>query len=84
MCATKVGREKLRQKGIYPVLRELDKATSSTSPSALTNGNADTQEDESEFRNTLHALIGVLIRYEEEMHLPEETFSLRHLEEKEI
>ncbi|KAI1721207.1 protein HGH1 like protein [Ditylenchus destructor] len=73
LCATKVGRETLRKKGIYPLLRELDKATSKEiQPSA--------DEAQLEFQNTLHALIGVLIRYESEMEISEDTFSIRHLQ----
>ncbi|KAI1729367.1 protein HGH1 like protein [Ditylenchus destructor] len=73
LCATKVGRETLRKKGIYPLLRELDKATSKEIQSTA-------NEAQLEFQNTLHALIGVLIRYESEMEISEDTFSIRHLQ----
>uniref|UniRef100_A0A0N5CGR5 Protein HGH1 homolog n=1 Tax=Strongyloides papillosus TaxID=174720 RepID=A0A0N5CGR5_STREA len=70
LCATKVGRNTLRSKGVYPLLREFDKATS--------DSNVKLKMADQE--NTLHALIGVLIRYEEEMEIPNDLYSIRNLE----
>uniref|UniRef100_A0A0N4ZNE0 Protein HGH1 homolog n=1 Tax=Parastrongyloides trichosuri TaxID=131310 RepID=A0A0N4ZNE0_PARTI len=70
LCATKIGRNILRSKGVYPLLREFDKATSDSKATLML---ADQE-------NTLHALIGVLIRYEEEMEIPDDLHSIRNLE----
>lgn len=46
--------------------------------------NESDKKDEISYRleATLHALIGVLIRYESEMCVSDDTFSLRHLNEE--
>ncbi|CEF66082.1 FAM203 N-terminal domain and FAM203 C-terminal domain and Armadillo-like helical domain and Armadillo-type fold domain-containing protein [Strongyloides ratti] len=70
LCATKIGRNVLRSKGVYPLLREFDKATNESE--------AKLKMADQEY--TLHALIGVLIRYEEEMEIPNDLHSIRNLE----
>uniref|UniRef100_A0AC35TH27 Protein HGH1 homolog n=1 Tax=Rhabditophanes sp. KR3021 TaxID=114890 RepID=A0AC35TH27_9BILA len=70
LCATKVGRTTLRAKGVYPLLREFDKATGEKPQ----GGMMVTDQE-----HTLHALIGVLIRYEEEMEVPSDLHSIRDL-----
>lgn len=70
MCATRLGREVLRKKGVYALLREFDRAT---------------QKRGEEQMEVLGALIGVLIRREEEMGLEQleqhddPLTSIRHL-----
>uniref|UniRef100_A0A914E909 Protein HGH1 homolog n=1 Tax=Acrobeloides nanus TaxID=290746 RepID=A0A914E909_9BILA len=72
LCATKIGRTVLRSKGIYPLLRELDKATSQ---SKMENGALKLLNQE----HTLHALIGILIRHEDDMEVPKDLDSIRRL-----
>lgn len=84
-CATKTGRETLRKKGIYTILRELDKSQKSSTEKNNLNllSNNFSEANWGEFKNedrTLHALIGILIQYEEEMEIPDGTFSLRELD----
>jgi len=68
LCATSHGRKVLRSKGIYAILRELDKATS-----------GHVIADEGNFKDTLHSLIGVLIRDEADMCIPHDLVSIRNL-----
>lgn len=44
----------------------------------------ETHDLEYRFEATLHALIGVLIRYESEMCISDDTFSLRNLNNKKV
>lgn len=118
LCATRFGREKLRAKGVYALMREFDKSRrrsgggeqsfalskhlavggwhtdqpageedSASSDAALPPQKSDEQSEETEAEHhmeaVLHALIGILIRVEEEMGVADETFSLRHLKVEE-
>ncbi|PAV74809.1 hypothetical protein WR25_11825 [Diploscapter pachys] len=84
LCATKFGRESLRSKGIYPALRELDK-----SQQAVDRNEQEKQDDKpkmqaigvlgGEEEHTLHALIGILIRYESEMDIDPNLDTIRSL-----
>ncbi|CAI2348894.1 unnamed protein product [Caenorhabditis sp. 36 PRJEB53466] len=73
LCATKHGREVLRAKGVYPAMRELDKATEAA------DGRAGKKLLSSQQEHTLHALIGILIRYESEMDVDPTLNSIRDL-----
>lgn len=81
LCATGLGREMLRRKGIYALLRELDKARGGAGDSAnrilakekaLGNANTllllDSGSDDGNV-DVLRALIGMLIRTEQDMGL---------------
>jgi hypothetical protein len=70
LCATKFGRETLRSKGVYPVLREMDKALKPNRPELTLTDHSD----------TLQALIGVLIRKESEMAVPDDLQTIRNLQ----
>ena len=89
LCATRIGREVLRRKGIYALLREFDKtggqqpaadATIAQGQMLLLNSAGDGQN-----MDVLRALIGILIRDEEDMGLAsrggqeEVEDSIRHL-----
>ncbi|CAD6188449.1 unnamed protein product [Caenorhabditis auriculariae] len=71
LCSTKHGREKLRSKSVYPAMRELDRATTSADDVASQKLLSAEQE------HTLHALIGILIRYEHEMAVDPQLSSIR-------
>ncbi|CAI5444114.1 unnamed protein product [Caenorhabditis angaria] len=77
LCATKHGREHLRQKGVYPAMRELDKSGEAQ------NAGPDSKKARtllsSQEEHTLHALIGILIRYEDEMDVDPSLATIRHL-----
>ncbi|ULU02430.1 hypothetical protein L5515_005031 [Caenorhabditis briggsae] len=73
LCATKHGRQVLRSKGVYPAMRELDKATEEAESKKERKLLSSQQE------HTLHALIGILIRYESEMDVDPELSSIREL-----
>ncbi|KAF1760264.1 hypothetical protein GCK72_008510 [Caenorhabditis remanei] len=73
LCATKHGRETLRSKGVYPAMRELDKATEEAVSKKEHKLLSSQQE------HTLHALIGILIRYESEMDVDPNLPSIRDL-----
>ncbi|CAJ0580255.1 unnamed protein product, partial [Mesorhabditis spiculigera] len=81
LCSTKHGRCSLRKKGAYALLRELDKATSekpdpNAPPPKMRPPTLLAQEE-----HTLHALIGILIRYEEDLGIDTEAVhSLKQLE----
>ncbi|CAJ0567979.1 unnamed protein product, partial [Mesorhabditis spiculigera] len=81
LCSTKHGRCSLRKKGAYALLRELDKATSekpdpNAPPPKMKPPTLLAQEE-----HTLHALIGILIRYEEDLGIDTEAVhSLKQLE----
>ncbi|CAJ0567978.1 unnamed protein product, partial [Mesorhabditis spiculigera] len=82
LCSTKHGRCSLRKKGAYALLRELDKATSEKRP----DPNAPPPKMKpptllAQEEHTLHALIGILIRYEEDLGIDTEAVhSLKQLE----
>ncbi|KHJ97240.1 hypothetical protein OESDEN_02778, partial [Oesophagostomum dentatum] len=81
LCATKHSRERLREKGVYALLRELDKATEDTKsfePGMIGEGGVKLLTAQQE--HTLHALIGILIRYEDEMAIDPSVDSLRSLQ----
>uniref|UniRef100_A0A1I7TWK9 DUF384 domain-containing protein n=1 Tax=Caenorhabditis tropicalis TaxID=1561998 RepID=A0A1I7TWK9_9PELO len=73
LCATKHGRQVLRSKGVYPAMRELDKATEAAEEKKPHKLLSSQQE------HTLHALIGILIRYESEMDVDPNLPSIRDL-----
>ncbi|TKR67382.1 hypothetical protein L596_023543 [Steinernema carpocapsae] len=80
LCATKASREVLRSKGVYYILRELDKATAEpTDPSAPPPKMKLTDQE-----HTLHALIGMLIRYEADLDIDPNLESIRSLGEPRI
>lgn len=80
LCATKASRELLRSKGIYYILRELDKATAEpTDPNAPPPKMKLTDQE-----HTLHALIGMLIRYEADLDIDPNMESIRSLGEPKI
>ncbi|EGT51590.1 hypothetical protein CAEBREN_02920 [Caenorhabditis brenneri] len=74
LCATKHGRQVLRSKSVYPAMRELDKATASEEDSKAQHKLLSSQQE-----HTLHALIGILIRYESEMDVDPDLPSIREL-----
>uniref|UniRef100_F1KYV4 Protein HGH1 homolog n=1 Tax=Ascaris suum TaxID=6253 RepID=F1KYV4_ASCSU len=78
LCATKHGRSVLRAKGVYALLRELDKATSKRDGNAIQNGGMVLLDGA---HSSLHALIGVLIRHESEMNVDPSLSSIRHLQQ---
>ncbi|KIH49770.1 hypothetical protein ANCDUO_20154 [Ancylostoma duodenale] len=81
LCATKHGRELLRDKGAYAILRELDKATegpASFQPGMVSETGMKLLAAQQE--HTLHALIGILIRHEDEMAIDVDVESLRSLQ----
>ncbi|ETN74054.1 hypothetical protein NECAME_13238 [Necator americanus] len=81
LCATKHSRELLRRRGVYAILRELDKATGGnekSQPGLI--GEAGMQLLTAQQEHTLHALIGILIRHEEEMAIESNVESLRLLQ----
>lgn len=78
LCATKHGREVLRAKGVYPAMRELDKGTETAEDKHKKTLLSSQQE------HTLHALIGILIRYESEMDVDPELSSIRELGTSEV
>lgn len=78
LCATRHGREALRKKGVYALLRELDRATTEPADPKAPPPKMRPPQLLAQEEHTLHALIGVLIRYEEEMGV--EGFSLKQLE----
>uniref|UniRef100_A0A0N5ASX9 DUF384 domain-containing protein n=1 Tax=Syphacia muris TaxID=451379 RepID=A0A0N5ASX9_9BILA len=85
LCATKFGREVLRKKGIYYILRELDKATQATAAAANDSVSNRGDTARSTLINTdetsmLHLLIGILIRYESEMAVDPNLESIRNLQ----
>uniref|UniRef100_A0A0K0DLQ9 Protein HGH1 homolog n=1 Tax=Angiostrongylus cantonensis TaxID=6313 RepID=A0A0K0DLQ9_ANGCA len=67
LCSTRTSREYLRKRGVYALLRELDQATEE-----------DTHQ-KSHTEHTLHALIAVLIRDEDEISRDSNFESLRSL-----
>ncbi|KAH7699275.1 Protein Y54H5A.2, partial [Aphelenchoides avenae] len=69
LCATRHGRETLRAKGVYALLRELDKASRPDAHKPIVT----------DHNNALHAVIGVLIRTEAEMEVPSDVHSIRDL-----
>ncbi|VDK46984.1 unnamed protein product [Anisakis simplex] len=83
LCATAYGRNVLRNKGIYALLRELDKSMNKGSSSRSEHkkievGKMVLLENESE--SPLHALIGMLIRDECDIRLSDSDCStIRHL-----
>ncbi|VDL80581.1 unnamed protein product [Nippostrongylus brasiliensis] len=83
LCATRHAREHLRRRGVYALLRELDRASD--------EGDEDKKKPQSGWiggvkllaaqqEHTLHALIGILIRLEDEMEVDPNVASLRALE----
>ncbi|EYC42265.1 hypothetical protein Y032_0537g3111 [Ancylostoma ceylanicum] len=81
LCATKHGREHLREKGAYAILRELDKATEGPAgfqPGMVNESGMKLLAAQQE--HTLHALIGILIRHEDEMAIDVNVESLRSLQ----
>ncbi|CAB3401272.1 unnamed protein product [Caenorhabditis bovis] len=76
LCATKHGRQVLRAKGVYAAMRELDKSgeTESGEESERAKTLLSSQQE-----HTLHALIGILIRYESEMDVDPSLETIRHL-----
>ncbi|KAK0421259.1 hypothetical protein QR680_015142 [Steinernema hermaphroditum] len=80
LCATKTSREVLRSKGVYYILRELDKATAEPAdPNAPPPKMKLTDQE-----HTLHALIGMLIRYEADLDIDPSLESIRDLGEPKI
>ncbi|CAJ0963907.1 unnamed protein product, partial [Mesorhabditis belari] len=79
LCSTRRGRTTLRKKGVYPLLRELDQATSEKAdpnapPPKMKPPTLLAQEE-----HTLHALIGILIREEEDLCISSDVHSLKDL-----
>lgn len=75
----------LRKKGIYYILRELDKATQATAAAANDSVSNRGDTARSTLINTdetsmLHLLIGILIRYESEMAVDPNLESIRNLQ----
>jgi len=80
LCATRSSREILRSKGIYYILRELDKATTEPADPSLPPPKMKLADQE----HTLHALIGMLIRYEADLDIDPSLESIRTLGEPKI
>ncbi|GMT20912.1 hypothetical protein PFISCL1PPCAC_12209, partial [Pristionchus fissidentatus] len=87
-CATRHGRERLRDRGVYVLAREFDRAMAAeregggcgpSAPKALKDFTSERSDPEAVEAN-LHNLIGVLIRYESEMCVDPELASIRELE----
>nr|CDJ88298.1 Uncharacterised protein family UPF0507 domain containing protein [Haemonchus contortus] len=82
LCSTRHSREYLRKKGVYAILRELDRATEDVNekPSQQTGWIGGVKLLAAQQDHTLHALIGILIRLEDEMAVHPDIESLRSLE----
>ncbi|KHN72941.1 FAM203 family protein, partial [Toxocara canis] len=78
LCATTHGRNVLRAKGVYAILRELDKATTKNDGKDMRAGGMMLLD--SGHSSSLHALIGILVRHESEMEIDPGLSSIRHLE----
>ncbi|PIO75050.1 hypothetical protein TELCIR_02935 [Teladorsagia circumcincta] len=81
LCSTRHSREHLRSRGVYAILRELDRATEDVDEKPSKTGwIGGVKLLAAQQEHTLHALIGILIRLEDEMAVHPDVESLRSLE----